>query len=109
MITYEELVNFWEETEPDCKKWFEQLCSVQGEVVPFIGAGISKNVNGKAYPLWKEFLEEIGKKELMTEEAEKLSQLIGADDFEQAASFLQERMGHTLISHNVGEIFVQPI
>lgn len=105
MITYEELVNFWEEKEPDCIEWFEQLCSIQEEIVPFVGAGISKNVNGKAYPLWKEFLEEIGKRELLPQEMEELNQRISANCYEQAASFLQEKLGDVLFRDNVKKIF----
>ena len=62
MITYKELVKFWEEIEPECIVWFELMCSIQREVVPFVGAGISKDINGKAYPLWREFLEDIEKR-----------------------------------------------
>lgn len=105
MITYEELVSFWKEKEPDCIEWFEQLCSLQREVVPFIGAGISKNINGKAYPLWREFLEEIGKSELIPEEAEKLEQYIRENCYEQAASFLQESLGDVLFREKVKKIF----
>ena len=105
MITYEELVNFWEEKEPDCIEWFKQLCSIQREVVPFVGAGISKNINGSAYPLWREFLEEIGKRELLSEEVEKLDQFININCYEQAASFLQERLGDVLFRDNVKKIF----
>ncbi len=105
MITYEELVNFWKEKEPDCIEWFEQLCSIQREVVPFLGAGISKNINGKAYPLWREFLEEIGKRELLPEEAEKLDQFVSENHYEQAASFLQESLGDVLFRDNVKKIF----
>ncbi len=105
MITYKELVDFWKEREPDCIEWFEQLCSIQGEVVPFVGAGMSKDINEEAYPLWREFLEEVGKRELLFEEAEKLGQFINANSYEQAAGFLQERLGDTLFRDNVKKIF----
>lgn len=105
MITYDELMTFWEEKEPDCRDWFEQLCAVQSEIVPFIGAGVSKNINGTAYPLWKEFLEEIAKRELLSEEAEKLERLIKANCYEQAASFLQKSLGDVLFRDNVKRIF----
>lgn len=105
MTTYEELVTFWEEKEPDCKDWFEQLCAVQKEIVPFIGAGISKNINGAAYPLWREFLEEIGKRELLSDEAEELGRLIENNCYEQAAGFLQTSLGDVLFRDNVKRIF----
>lgn len=105
MITYDELVAFWKEKEPDCKNWFEQLCAVQKEIVPFIGAGISKNINGTAYPLWKEFLQEIANGELLSEEAEKFDQLIKENRYEQAAGFLQESLGNVLFRDEVKRIF----
>ena len=73
--------------------------------MPFVGAGISKNINGSAYPLWREFLEEIGKRELLSEEVEKLDQFININCYEQAASFLQERLGDVLFRDNVKKIF----
>ena len=105
MITYNELIDFWVEKEPDCIEWFEQLCSIQREVVPFVGAGISKNINGKAYPLWREFIEEIGKRELLSEEAEKLDYFVNENCYAQAASFLQERLGDVLFRDNVKKMF----
>lgn len=105
MITYSELINFWEEKEPDCVEWFEQLCSMQREVVPFVGAGISKDINGKAYPLWRGFIEEIGQRELLSEEVEKLDYFISTNCYEQAASFLQEKLGDALFRDNVKKMF----
>lgn len=105
MITYNELIDFWKEKEPDCIEWFEQLCSIQREIVPFVGAGISKEINGEAYPLWKEFIEEIGKRELLSKEEEKLDYFVSANCYEQAASFLQETLGASLFRNNVKKIF----
>ncbi len=107
MITYEEITNFWKEKEPDCIEWFELLCSIKEEVVPFLGAGISKDIKEKVYPQWKEFLKEIGERELSSTELEKLDQFINTNCrcYEKAASFLQNRLGDTLFRDNVKRIF----
>lgn len=107
MLTYQELVSFWEEREPDCIEWFEQLCSMKKEVVPFLGAGISKNIHGEAYPLWREFLEEIGKRELLSKETKQLEQYIKENEYELAASFLYNSLGETLFRDNIKKIFGQ--
>ena len=83
----------------------KNLNHIKNEVVPFLGAGISKNINGEAYPLWREFLEEIGKRELLSDEAEELDQFISANCYEQAASFLQEILGNVLFRDKIKNIF----
>ena len=107
MISYDKIVEYWGEKEPDCKDWFEELCSIQDEIVPFIGAGLSKNVNGNAYPLWKEFLKEIGKKELLPVEDEELKELMSKNWYGKAAGFLEQKLGDVLFRDNVKKIFAE--
>jgi hypothetical protein len=91
MITYEFLMSLM-----DNKENFEKLSMMTNNIIPFVGAGLSKPY----FPLWKEFL--CGFAEKHGEGyRKKVNEHLDKNEYELAAAYLMEEFGTQVFDDQV--------
>jgi hypothetical protein len=86
----------------DNKNRFEQLKKSfkAGTTIPFVGAGMSFP---SGYPTWTTFLYQLCEESHV--QKDELDRLVGAGDYEQAASVLHDDLGAALFNENLEGVF----
>ncbi|HEX2938673.1 MAG TPA: SIR2 family protein [Ruminiclostridium sp.] len=79
---------------------FACLCENIGDIVPFVGAGMS----AFAYPCWSDFLK-YSAKNLENEDKRRVSELINLFEYEDAAELIEKKHGPELFREDIKKAF----
>lgn len=108
-ITFDDILDCW---SPN-RRYFNNLINLvnNNNLVPLIGAGLTKNLANGSFPSWKELLLKLANMENMGEnEIEKIKLLINCSkdtdsNYEKAAQILEDINGVSLFQKDLREVF----